>query len=539
MTAAALSNVTKAEFRMPHATKRRDLLAGAAALAGGFAVPFPSFGQGPRPGDSRVGPVTLTAGRRTVEVKGRAASVFGITQPDGTAGLFTEVGKPFQVVLNNDTGVDTLLHWHGLTPPWQQDGVPGISAPPVAPGDAASYDFPLTFPGTFWMHSHQGLQEQSLFSAPLIVRDPAYEPDRQEVVLLLHDFSFKSPDEIYAGLRGAGASPAGHAMDQTSAASGKHMQGMAMPGMAADAPEPVAGAPNLMPGMDVAPAMKMSKDGDMGAPGMPMDLNDVVYDAFLANDRTLDDPQVVRVERGGRVLLRVINGSAASNFQVGFDGLPARLLAVDGHAVQPVAGSAFPVAIAQRLDLAFDMPADRSVVPVFAVLEGERKRTGIVLATATGFVSRLPDLAPAEAAPLNFAQEQALRAAAPLAAKATDRTLQVDLTGSMEKYVWGLNGKPHGQDTPLMVAKGERVELVMTNRTMMSHPMHLHGHAFQVVEVDGQRFLGAVRDTVLVLPMNSVTVAFDADNPGHWAFHCHNLYHMEAGMMTTVRYEAA
>jgi FtsP/CotA-like multicopper oxidase with cupredoxin domain len=178
-------------------------------------------------------------------------------------------------------------------------------------------------------------------------------------------------------------------------------------------------------------------------------------------------------------------------------------------------------------------------VPVFAVLEGERRRTGIVLATAAGFIARLPDLASANAPPLNFAQEQVLRATAPLAARTADRTLQVDLTGSMENYVWGLNGKPYGQDTPLMVAKGERVELVMTNRTMMSHPMHLHGHSFQVVAIDGQRFSGAVRDTVLVLPMKSVTVAFDADNPGHWAFHCHNLYHMEAGMMTTVRYEGS
>lgn len=517
---------------MPYALRRRDLLTGATALAGGLALSRPSFSEELRPRGTGAAPVTLTAGRRTLEVKGRAANAFGITQPDGRAGLFTEVGKPFRVVLNNDTGLDTLVHWHGLTPPWQQDGVPGISAPPIAPGGAASYDFPLTFPGTFWMHSHQGLQEQSLFSAPLIVRDPAYEPDRQEVVLLLQDFAFKTPDEIYAGLRGAGSSSAGHAMDQMSAASGNHMQGMAMLGMKMDAPKP-----EPIPGVDAAPAMKMSPDGNAGAARMAMDLNDVAYDAFLANDRTLDDPQVVRVERGGRVLLRVINGSSASNYQIDLGDVAARLIAVDGHAVQPVEGSVFPVGIAQRLDLTLDLPADRPVVPVFAVLEGERKRTGIVLATATGFISHLSDLASANAPPLNFAQEQALRAAAPLASKAADRTLQVDLTGSMENYVWGLNGKAYGQDTPLMVARGERVELVMTNRTMMSHPMHLHGHSFQVVAIDGQRFSGAVRDTVLVLPMKSVTVAFDADNPGHWAFHCHNLYHMEAGMMTTVQYE--
>ena len=111
--------------------------------------------------------------------------------------------------------------------------------------------------------------------------------------------------------------------------------------------------------------------------------------------------------------------------------------------------------------------------------------------------------------------------------------------GDMASYVWSLNGRVYGQDKPLMVARGQRVELVMSNRTMMSHPMHLHGHAFQVVASDGRRFAGAVRDTVLVPPMRSVTVAFDADNPGRWAFHCHNLYHQEAGMMTTVQYEAS
>ena len=380
--------------------------------------------------------------------------------------------------------------------------MPGISAPPVPPGGAASYDFPLTEAGTFWMHSHQGLQEQSLLSAPLIVRDPAWHADRQEVVVMLHDFAFRAPDEILAGLHGAGAQTGNMAM----------------------------------PGMDAAPPMAMAHDGDKAA-GMAMDLNDVAYDAFLANDRTLDDPQVVRVERGGRVLLRVINGAASSNFQIDLGGVPARLAAVDGHAVQPVDGSVFPVAVAQRLDLLLDMPADRSVVPVFAVLEGERTRTGIVLATPAAFIPRLPGLAAEAAPPLYFTPEQALRAAAPLAVRTADRTLAVDLTGSMETYVWGLNGKPYGQDTPLVVARGERVELAMTNRTAMSHPMHLHGHAFQVVAADGRRFAGAVRDTVLVSPEQTVTVAFDAGNPGVWAFHCHNLYHMESGMMTTLRYE--
>ena len=443
-------------------------------------------------------PVLLTAGRRTLEVNGRAASVYRITQPDSTSGISTEIGTPFRVTLRNDAGVDTLIHWHGMAPPWHQDGVPGISAPAVAPGGTAHYDFPLDFAGTFWMHSHQGLQEQSLMTAPLIIHDRGASADRQEIVMMLHDFSFKAPEEIFANLRGSASS--------------------------------MAGAGGTM-------AMSVAQPADAGPAGMAMDLNDVEYDAFLANDRTLADPQVVRVEPRGRILLRVINGSAASNYVVDLGPVTARLVAVDGRGVQPITGSVFPVAMAQRIDLEFRLPPDQPSLPVFATLEGERTRTGIVLATTRGRVPRLGGQAPAQTQPLDFAMEQRLRAASPLPVRAADRVHAVDLTGDMASYTWGLNGREYGQDKPLMVAKGERVELVMANQTMMSHPMHLHGHPFQVVAFDGQRFSGALRDTVLVPPMHAVTIAFDADNPGHWAFHCHNLYHMHAGMMTTVRYE--
>jgi FtsP/CotA-like multicopper oxidase with cupredoxin domain len=439
-------------------------------------------------------PTLLVAGRRTLDVDGRAASVLGLRQPDGTAGLFTEVGSAFRVTLRNDIRTDTLIHWHGLKPPSSQDGVPGISAPPIPAGGSAEYDFPLAFPGTFWMHSHQGLQEQSLLSAPLIIRPVGGIGDRQEVVMMLHDFAFRSPDEISAGLRrGKKQAPAG-------------MVGMG----------------------------KMAE-----APGMAMDLNDVAYDAFLANDRTLADPQVVKVEPGGRVLLRVINASASSNFLIDVGAVEATLVAVDGHAVRPVRGAIFPLAIAQRVDIEVRIGPGRTAAPILAVLEGERKRTGIVLATAGAQVRKLADMAPKASAPLDLRLEERLRAIEPLAAKAPARLLQVDLTGDMASYVWSLNGAIYGQDKPLLVAQGERVVLAMTNKTMMSHPMHLHGHTFQVVAIDGKRLDGAVRDTVLVPPMASVSVAFEADNPGHWAFHCHNLYHMEAGMMTTVRYEGA
>lgn len=498
---------------------RRQFLLSSASIAAVAAAPRvigPAFA-------SDTAPVTLRAESRTIEVQGKAAKVFGIRQPNGTAGLFTEVSSPFRVRLENRCGKNTLVHWHGLKPPYQQDGVPDVSAPPVAPGSTTDYDFPLAFPGTFWMHSHQDLQEQLLMAAPLIIRD-GNQADEQEVVVMLHDFSFKSPEEILAGLRNAPAS----GMDMADTKTPMKSMG---DGMAAMNRGDMAGmADGAMHGMAMDHA---------GASRMAMDLNDVAFDAFLANDRTLADPEVVPVAPGGRVLLRIINGASASNFAIDLGRLKGMLVAVDGHPVEPVAGSRFPIAMAQRLDIRLQLPKEQSAHPVLAMLEGERRRTGIVLATPGARVAHLAELAEKPASALGFDFERGLRAAAPLSPKPADRVHQVDLTGSMKGYAWGLNGVAYGHDEPLIVAPSERVEIAMTNRTMMSHPMHLHGHFFQVVSVDGKRFPGAVRDTVLVPPMASITIAFDADNPGRWVFHCHNLYHMESGMMTTVQYQDA
>jgi FtsP/CotA-like multicopper oxidase with cupredoxin domain len=139
-------------------------------------------------------------------------------------------------------------------------------------------------------------------------------------------------------------------------------------------------------------------------------------------------------------------------------------------------------------------------------------------------------------APITPAFEERLRSQAKFLARKPDRTLTADLTGDMMSFVWGINGKGYGEDAPFFVRRGERVELVMRNRTMMAHPMHLHGHHFQVMAIAGKRLAGAMRDTVLVPAMGSVAIAFDADNPGKWAFHCHNEYHMMAGMMTSLQY---
>jgi FtsP/CotA-like multicopper oxidase with cupredoxin domain len=273
----------------------------------------------------------------------------------------------------------------------------------------------------------------------------------------------------------------------------------------------------------------------MNMGSMALDLNDIDYDAFLANDRTLDDPEVIRTEPGGRVLLRLINGASATQFWIDLGILTGTVVAVDGHPVRAVRGTRFPVAMAQRLDVLIDLPG-AGPYPILAQVEGKRARTGIVLAASGAPVSRLATEAAENAPPVDLSLERRLEALAPLAPRAADVTHRVILAGAMAPYAWSMNGEYWPDVTPLMIARGQRVTIEMLNHTMMPHPMHLHGHAFQVVVINGAMLSGAVRDTVLVPPMGSVTIAFDADNPGRWAFHCHNLYHMMTGMMTEVRY---
>lgn len=435
-------------------------------------------------------PTVLRIERREIDVNGKSASVYCVRQPDGIFGITTDAGKPFRVRVENHIDEPSLLHWHGLTPPWRQDGVPDVSGPAIPPGGSADYDFPLSRGGTYWMHSHYGFQEQLLLSAPLIIRNGSEISGGQDIVMELADFSFTPPEKIYADLQ---------------------------------ARQPAA---MNMPGMAMA-AMKSKPD-----------LNDVKYDAFLANSRTLADPEVVKVEPGDRVRLRIINASSMSAYHIDLGKLAGHLVAVDGIPVRKVHGRTFPIAVAQRLDIELTIPKAAAAYPVLAVLEGERCQTGIVLLAGAGQIARVPDMAEAPSPPLTLDLERSLRAVAPLADRKADRTHVLNLTGSMQGYQWSINNVVWNKDVPpLAVAEGERVELVLINRTMMPHPMHLHGHSFQIVAIDGHRFPGAMRDTVLVPPKASVTVAFDAGNPGWWAFHCHLLYHQHAGMFQTLRYD--
>ena len=437
-------------------------------------------------------PTLLLVERRTIEVDGRAASVFGIRQPDGTPGVVLEPGQPFSVTVENRASEATIIHWHGQTPPFLQDGVAETGGLLIQPGAIQAYDFPAR-PGTHWMHSHHGLQEQALMAAPLIVRTVAdLKEDVQDVTVLLHDFSFRDPADVLAAVTGAGKSAPGQAS---------------------------------MPGMAMAPGG-----------GVP-DLNDYNYDAYLANDRTLADPLVIRAAPGGRVRLRLINGATSTAFWIDTGALDGTVVAADGNPVRPVTGRRFPLAQGQRLDILVTIPADGGAFPVLAQREGDRRRTGVVLASAGAPIRKLADMAEAAVPPLDNSLEARLAAAAPLPPGNGAITHRIALTGSMMPYVWSLDDRTWADHVPLRASKDQRVVVEMSNRTRMAHPMHLHGHHFQVVALDGTALSGAMRDTVLVPASGSVTVAFDADNPGRWLFHCHNLFHMATGMKTELAYD--
>jgi FtsP/CotA-like multicopper oxidase with cupredoxin domain len=440
-------------------------------------------------------PTTLIVTTTTVEVLGRTVQRFDILQPNGTRGIETVMGKPFRVRLVNKLKVPTLLHWHGLNPPPHQDGVPIISQPALPPGQTYEYDFPLTEAGTMWMHSHEGLQEQNLLAAPLIVADPAEaSADEQQIIAEIADFTFREPEAIFAELR----------------------------------------VPKSAPPFDSAQGDKSKK--------MQPDVNDVNYDAFLVNRRPVENPEVFRVEPRAKVRLRIIGSGASTNFTVDLGTLTGTMFAVDGRAIKPVRGSRFPIAVAQRCDIRIETPGP-GVYPIFAIREDDNARGVFVLATRGANVPKYAAKGSFRAPRNDLVLETQLRAVNGLSPRPPDRHLTIALTGDMARYVWTIDNiewtdalAQSGKYPYLPVKRGERVELTMQNKTMMSHPMHLHGHTYQVVAVNDIRFPGAFRDSVLVTPKTSVTIAFDANNPGWWFFHCHNLFHLAAGMATSVKY---
>lgn len=430
-------------------------------------------------------PVDLFIINKKVTVNGKEGNVLGISQKDGTLGLRLKKGDSFNVRLHNTMNVPTSIHWHGLILPNSQDGVAFITQLPLYPRQFYHYRFPLLQSGTYYMHSHYCLQEQKLLSAPLIIYEAEdLDLSKQEAILVLTDFSFKSPSEIYENLR----------------------------------------------------CDCKRKESEMSLGKMRKDIVEVDYDAFLTNYRTLEDPEVILVEKETPIRLRFINASSATNFFISLGELKGQAIAVDGHRIKPLTSNEFELAVAQRIDILVTLPKE-GAFPILAKGEGTDKQTGVILKTKGASLPKLALKTENKAGSFTNVQESKLEALYPLKARKVEQSFLVELGGNMANYTWTINGKSWPEISPIVVESGKRVEIIFKNSTTMSHPMHFHGHIFQVVAINGKEVAGAVRDTVLVMPESELTIQFDADNPGVWPLHCHILYHLEAGMLTTVRYK--
>jgi len=488
---------------------RRGFLTGAVSglTLASFGRTLPAWAQagGPPP----PGYVRLRVVQGELTIEGKTGKVYRIEQDDGALGWSGMRGDRFKVAVDNTVADPFSIHWHGIILPNGQDGVPYVTQSPIKPGERRLYDFPLVQAGTYWMHSHFGLQEQSMLTAPLIIREPPATPEMKEVLVVLNDFTTRDPSAILADLRRGS------------------MAGMQMA---------AGGMKTTESGMKMSEGgMKMG--GSAPKTAMKQDLTDVRYDALLANRRPLSDPDLARVTPGETVQLRIINMTSGTNVFLSTGRLAAEAIAVDGEDIVPLPGTRFELGVAQRIDLRVRIPSGQTAYPITAQAEGTDMLAGIVLATAGTAVPALSARAPKPAGALNNRQESRLRSLRPLAAKPVDHRLSVTLGGDMAAYVWSLNGQVWPKITPFEVKQGERVELTFVNQTMMTHPMHLHGHVFQVTEVGGVRLRGAKRDTVLVSPRQMVKVEFDAVYPGYWMIHCHLLYHQAAGMMTVLHYQ--
>lgn len=467
--------------------------------------------------------VTLTAAPTTVDLGGRTVQTWAFNGEVPGPNIQAAPGDVIRARVVNHLPQPLTVHWHGIRLRNDMDGVPDVTQKAIKPGASFVYEFTAPEPGTYFYHPHTGTQlDRGLYGA-LIVDAPAQNAGK-DIPLILDDWidgTGKTPDDVLRSLKHGGAQMSGMDMGSgpstgSGSDSGSDMSGMDMG----------SGSDSGMSGMD----MGSSSSGNATSPLGP-DVSDVAYPEYLINGRTTRAPREYSVRPGEVVRLRLINAASATPFRVAVGGSQMTVVATDGYPVEPVRTDSLLIAMGERYDVEVTVP-DAAVVPVVASAEGQGKGALAVLRTGPGAIPT-GDVHPKELEGSLLALDQ-LHATSgdTLAARTPDRTYQVQLTGDMMSYRWGVKGTTtNGVSLP--VRMGDRVRLVITNNTTMWHPIHLHGHTFQVVTKSGD---GPRKDTVIVGPKSQVTVEFDADNPGRWMLHCHNIYHAEAGMMTTLNY---
>jgi FtsP/CotA-like multicopper oxidase with cupredoxin domain len=496
-------------------SRRRFLtLAGGAAGALALVRPAEALAQLPlatrERGAARANFVKLIAARTTIDLAGKPVKTWAYNDAVPGPVLRVRAGETVRARVTNRLYDTTTVHWHGIALANPMDGVPDVTQRAIARGKSFDYEFVAPDPGTYFFHPHVGLQLDHGLYAPLIVDDPA-EPGGydKEWIIVLDDWTDgvgPSPATILARLRKGKGMGMGSGMDMGSS----KRSGMDMGGQGKSKARGSA--------MD-----SMMSDALGGMAG------DVAYPLYLLNGRPPKDPQTFRAKRGQRIRLRLINAGSDTAFRFAIGGHRLTVTHADGFPVEPVETDAVLLGMGERIDAIVTCQGDAN--PVVARAEGKGKAAHAVLRAGTGAIRRwkVPELN----RQLVTVSDLVPGASATLAPRAANRVHRLVLGGNDMSYRWTINGKAYNGDLDYAIAQGDRVRIVFRNTSTMWHPMHLHGHTFAVMtnETPGVR-----KDTVVVKPGDTVAVEFDADNPGSWMVHCHNTYHLEAGMMTTLRY---
>jgi CopA family copper-resistance protein len=581
---------------------RRALLRGAAAGGGLWALQamLPAWAQTGSTGlrsalPTLSGPdIGLTIGRTPFTVNGRTGQAVTINGTLPAPLLRLREGQSVRLSVANALDEDTSIHWHGILLPFQMDGVPGISFPGIRPRETFVYEFPVIQSGTFWYHSHSGLQEALGHYGPIVIDPAGADPvayDREHV-LVLSDWSFMHPHEILEKLK---KSPGYFNRQRTTLA-------------------------GLLDGSDRMSLEERRMWGSMRMdPRDILDVNGSTY-TYLINGHGPAENWTGLFRPGERVRLRIINASAMSIFNVRIPGLAMTVVQADGENVRPVETDEFQISVAETYDVIVQPTEDRAYTIVSEAID----RSGMGRATlaprlgmtgevpplrevpnltmrdmgmggmdhggmsgmdhgATGGMDaggssqgaasgdgamsmagmnmRDPDNAPPDMAvgvgvdmvsmaPANRLGERptGLETVPHRVLVYTDlvslqpnkdrrppsRTMEIHLTGNMERFMWGFDGRKFSELVePIRFERNERVRVTLVNDTMMAHPIHLHGHFFELV-TGGPAGHQPLKHTVNVAPGGKVTFDLTADNPGDWAFHCHLLMHMHAGMFNVV-----
>ncbi|MDQ2754980.1 MAG: multicopper oxidase family protein [Actinomycetota bacterium] len=447
-----------------------------------------------RPTGQKVVTAQLTPRAATIDLGGLHVPTWAFGEAVPGPLLRATAGDLLRVSVMNTLPAATSVHWHGIAIRNDMDGVPGITQKPIDPGTRFPYDFTAPDPGTYFYHPHSGVQLDRGLYGVLVIDDP-HEPGHydQEWVVVLDDWidgTGTTPDQVLKKLQTTGGSSGMGGMGGSggSGGSGESMQSRLLGGA-----------------------------------------GDIAYPHYLLNGRIPNSPVTLTGTPGQRVRIRIVNAGSDTAFRVALGGHRMTVTHTDGYPVQPAVTDALLIGMGERFDVLVTL-AD-GAFPLVASAEGKTGHGMAVVRTSPAAAAPAATAVPAELSRRVLLGTDLLAAASSrLPDRPVDTSHDLALGGSMSGYRWTINGKSFPDTDPVEVRQGQRVRLRFTNQTMMAHPMHLHGHTFALTTG------GARKDTVIVRPMQTVEVDLHADNPGQWATHCHNIYHAEAGMMTTLSY---